>query len=104
MTKPNGIIENTISAAEAAIARGFPIECDVQLTGDGEAIVFHDFELDRLTGETGLVAERKLSDLSGIGIAGAKGGRQDPVVQGFLAASPGARRWSSRSRASSTAT
>jgi glycerophosphoryl diester phosphodiesterase len=72
--KPEGIIENTVSAAEAAIAHGFPIELDVQLTADNEAIVFHDFELDRLTGETGLVADRKLSDLTRIDIAGAKGG------------------------------
>ncbi|MFL5206532.1 MAG: glycerophosphodiester phosphodiesterase family protein, partial [Microvirga sp.] len=35
--KAEGIIENTISAAEAAIARGFPIELDVQLTADNEA-------------------------------------------------------------------
>jgi glycerophosphoryl diester phosphodiesterase len=43
------VIENTADAAEAAIASGFPIECDVQLTADGEAVVYHDFVLDRLT-------------------------------------------------------
>jgi glycerophosphoryl diester phosphodiesterase len=43
------IIENTADAAEAAIAKGFAIECDVQLTADGEAVVYHDFTLDRLT-------------------------------------------------------
>jgi glycerophosphoryl diester phosphodiesterase len=69
--KANGIIENTISAAKAAIAKGFSIECDVQLTADGEAIVFHDFELDRLTDGTGPVVDRKLSDLTTIGITGA---------------------------------
>ena len=47
--KAEGVIENTVSAAQAAIARGLPIELDVQLTADGEAIVFHDWELDRLT-------------------------------------------------------
>jgi len=87
--KAEGIIENTISAAEAAIARGFPIELDVQLTGDDEAIVFHDFELDRLTGQTGLVAERKLSALSGIGITGAKGGDRIPSFKDYLAAIAG---------------
>ena len=83
--KAEGIIENTVSAAEAAIARGFPIELDVQLTADNEAIVFHDFELDRLTGETGLVAERKLSDLNRIEIAGAKGGDKIPSFKDYLA-------------------
>ncbi len=53
-----GVLENTVTAAEAAAARGFAIECDVQLTRDGEAVVFHDFTLDRLTGETGPVAGR----------------------------------------------
>lgn len=51
----NGIIENSPTAALAAVERGFGIECDVQLTKDGEAVVFHDFELDRLTTSTGRV-------------------------------------------------
>lgn len=50
-----GIIENTPTAALAAVDRDFGIECDVQLTKDGEAVVFHDFELDRLTASTGRV-------------------------------------------------
>lgn len=83
--KANGIIENTLSAAEAAIARGFPIELDIQLTGDKEAIVFHDFELDRLTRTTGLVAERKLSELTGIDIAGTLGGDKIPSFKDYLA-------------------
>jgi glycerophosphoryl diester phosphodiesterase len=49
----NGIVENTPSAALAAIAGDFAIECDVQLTSDGEAVVFHDFELDRMTTASG---------------------------------------------------
>ncbi|QFU16680.1 glycerophosphodiester phosphodiesterase family protein [Microvirga thermotolerans] len=83
--KANGVIENTLAAAEAAIARGFPIELDVQLTADEEAIVFHDFELDRLTGRTGLVAERRLSELVDLGIAGAKGGDKIPSLKDYLA-------------------
>ncbi|HKH33089.1 MAG TPA: glycerophosphodiester phosphodiesterase family protein, partial [Beijerinckiaceae bacterium] len=53
-----GRIENTLSAADAAIAGGYPIECDVQDTADGEAVVFHDFTLDRLTAEDGFVHAR----------------------------------------------
>jgi glycerophosphoryl diester phosphodiesterase len=82
--KANGILENTLSAAEAAIARGLPIELDVQLTADNEAIVFHDFDLDRLTGDKGPVVERKLADLTRIGITGAKGGDRIPSFRQYL--------------------
>jgi glycerophosphoryl diester phosphodiesterase len=87
--KAEGVIENTISAAEAAIARGLPIELDVQLTADKEAIVFHDFELDRLTDEAGSVVERKLSDLTRIDISGAKDGDKIPSLKQFLDAIAG---------------
>ena len=50
-----GRIENSPAAARAAIEHGFAIECDVQLSADGEAMVFHDFRLDRLTAESGPV-------------------------------------------------
>ena len=56
-----GRIENTIPAVEAAIARGFAIECDLQLTRDDVPIVFHDDTLDRLTEATGPVAARTLA-------------------------------------------
>jgi glycerophosphoryl diester phosphodiesterase len=62
--------ENSLSAFSAAIARGIGIECDVQQSGDGRAVVFHDWELDRLTDETGAVAGRAASALSRIGLGG----------------------------------
>ncbi len=54
-TKSKGVIENTAGAFEAAIKGDYAIECDVQLTADGEAIVFHDDDLDRLTEAKGPV-------------------------------------------------
>lgn len=44
-----GLIENTAGAVEAAIAAGFGVEVDVQVSGDGEAMVYHDDALGRLT-------------------------------------------------------
>jgi glycerophosphoryl diester phosphodiesterase len=44
-----GIIENTPSAFTAAAAANYAIECDVQITADGEAMVYHDDALGRLT-------------------------------------------------------
>ena len=61
-----GLLENTRAAFEAAIARGFGIECDIQLTADGEAAVFHDFTLDRLTTASGRVDSQPLAALTAI--------------------------------------
>ena len=61
-----GVVENSPAAFEAAAARGLAIECDVQLTADGEAVVFHDFTLERLTAESGAVIERTAAALSAI--------------------------------------
>lgn len=60
------IIENTIEAAEAAAAVGYGIECDVQLTGDGEVVVFHDDRLDRLTAGSGALRDMNLAALRAI--------------------------------------
>jgi len=61
-----GIVENTLSAATAAIAKNFAIECDLQLTADGEAVVFHDDSLDRLTLASGPVRARSFAELKAI--------------------------------------
>lgn len=50
-----GCPENSMAAFEAAASRGIAIELDVQLSGDGVAMVFHDATLDRLTDATGPV-------------------------------------------------
>lgn len=62
--------ENALSAFAAAIEAGLGIECDVQRSSDGQAMVFHDWELDRLTAETGLVIERSAAKLGQIKIIG----------------------------------
>ena len=48
-----GVIENTPSAFRAAIAAGYGIECDLQISADGEAMVHHDDALGRLTDGAG---------------------------------------------------
>jgi len=65
-----GVPENSPSAFAAAIARGMGIECDVQKSADGQAMVFHDWELDRLTGESGPVAARTSAELGQIALSG----------------------------------
>ncbi len=65
-----GRIENSLSAAAAAMAQGFAIECDVQRTQDGEAVVFHDFGLERLTGMPGRIADLRLRQAEALCLAG----------------------------------
>jgi len=64
------VSENSLSAFSAAIALGLGIECDVQQTGDARAVVFHDWELDRLTGERGPVAGRTAAALAQVTLGG----------------------------------
>jgi glycerophosphoryl diester phosphodiesterase len=44
-----GIVENTAGAVQAALAAGYGIEVDLQISADGEAMVHHDAVLGRLT-------------------------------------------------------
>ncbi|MEE4201040.1 glycerophosphodiester phosphodiesterase family protein [Erythrobacter sp.] len=49
-----GVPENSLAAAKAAMAAGMGVECDVQRSLDRQAMVFHDWDLARLTDVTGL--------------------------------------------------
>lgn len=57
-----GVSENGMAAFRAAVAAGHGIECDVRLSLDGTAMIFHDAALSRMTGMEGelsaLPAER----------------------------------------------
>lgn len=67
-----GVIENTAQAFAGALKQNYAIECDLQLTQDGEAVVFHDETLDRLTEETGAVNRRDLKQLQNVTINNTK--------------------------------
>lgn len=64
--KDRGIIENSPSAVAAAIAGQYAIEVDLQLSADGEAMVFHDDDLLRLTGQSGPIAGASSGELTQI--------------------------------------
>ncbi len=61
-----GCIENTLSAARGAIEKGFAIECDVQLSRDGEVFVFHDDHLDRLTTKSGAFKDHTANEIASL--------------------------------------
>jgi len=52
-----GLIENTASAFAAAIAANYGMECDLQISADGETIVYHDDALGRVTEGRGRLVE-----------------------------------------------
>lgn len=58
-----GIIENTASAAAAAIAGRYGIEADLQISADGEAMVYHDDTLGRLTDGVGALRDMSAAAL-----------------------------------------
>jgi glycerophosphoryl diester phosphodiesterase len=61
-----GIIENMPAAAQAAVDGNFAIECDIQLSADGEAMVHHDGVLGRLTDGNGKLSEKTAAELKAI--------------------------------------
>ena len=80
--KQDDVIENSPSAARAAIAHGFAIECDIQRSSDGDAVVFHDEALERLTGQTGLVETFSAAELQQIDLLGTRD--TIPTLREFL--------------------
>lgn len=52
-----GVPENSLAAARAAIDAGYGIELDIQPARDGRPMVFHDYDLARLTGVQGVVTD-----------------------------------------------
>lgn len=65
-----GVVENSRAAVAAAVAAGYGVEIDIQRAADGEAMVFHDEALPRLTGAPGLIAEHTSDVLGGIRLSG----------------------------------
>ena len=64
--RSKGVIENSLPAFEAAIAAGYGIELDVQLSSDAQAMVFHDYDMGRLTGEPGAIQTRTAEVVRGM--------------------------------------
>jgi glycerophosphoryl diester phosphodiesterase len=64
--RARGVVENMPGAALAAIAANFGIECDIQLTADGEAMVHHDDELGRITEGSGALLGKTAAELKAV--------------------------------------
>jgi glycerophosphoryl diester phosphodiesterase len=78
----NAVWENTLPAFARAMELGYAIECDVRLTSDGEVVIFHDDQLDRLTGALGYIWQRTGAEMASLRV----GTTQDrvPSLQALL--------------------
>ncbi len=72
-----GVPENSLAAAEDAMARDMGIECDIQRSRDDHPVVFHDWELARLTGEAGDTEDRTADELEALRLLGTD---QGPIM------------------------
>lgn len=66
--------ENSLAAFRNSVKYGFGIELDVQLTKDGQVVVFHDYTLDRMCGEKGKISELTLEELRRFRLLGTEEG------------------------------
>ena len=65
-----GVIENTVGAFEAAIAKGYGIECDLRPAAGGLPVVFHDETLERLTEASGALSALGPAELARVRFKG----------------------------------
>ena len=61
-----GIIENSAESFKNAIDNHYGIECDVVLSRDGEVMVYHDYDLNRLCGIDKKVSETTKLELKSL--------------------------------------
>lgn len=66
----DGIPENSIAAFKAAVDAGYGIELDVQLSKDGQVVVFHDDTLNRVCGVDGRVDAYDYGELRQMSLLG----------------------------------
>lgn len=66
----NSVPENSLAAFEKACQSGHGIELDVQLSADGEVMVFHDYTLNRMTGKDAKVKELTCAELQALSLSG----------------------------------
>jgi glycerophosphoryl diester phosphodiesterase len=72
--KAKGRPENSLAAVRAAVEAGYGIEIDVQPSRDGVAMVFHDYDLERVTGRAGAIATLNAEELRAIRLLGGSEG------------------------------
>ena len=88
--RDKGVIENSKTAFAQAIKAGYGIECDLQLSGDGVPMVFHDAELSRLTRQAGKISSLSARQICRIKLTASKRGDTPQTFSEFLSQVDGA--------------
>ena len=73
-TRDKSIPENSLPAFERAAQAGYGMELDVQLSKDGQVVVFHDDTLDRVCGVHARVDEKTWAELQELRLCGTEYG------------------------------
>ncbi|MEG2930727.1 MAG: glycerophosphodiester phosphodiesterase family protein [Ruthenibacterium sp.] len=69
-TRDKAVPENSLAAFDAAVQAGYGIELDIQLSHDGQVVVFHDDTLERVCGVHGRVDAFSLAELQDMRLCG----------------------------------
>ena len=69
-SRDKSVPENSLKAFELAAAAGYGMELDVQLTRDGQVVVFHDDTLNRVCGVNGRVDDYTFAELQKFPLCG----------------------------------
>lgn len=69
-SRDKSVPENSLTAFRLAAEAGYAIELDVQLSKDGEVVVFHDDTLDRVCSVHARVDELTLAELKALRLCG----------------------------------
>jgi glycerophosphoryl diester phosphodiesterase len=70
----DGFPENSLVAIERACQAGYGVEFDVRLSSDGEAMIFHDDTLERMTGLEGPLSAFSARELASTALLGGPDG------------------------------
>lgn len=68
--RDKSVPENSLAAFERAASYGYGIELDVQLSSDGEVVVFHDDTLERVCGVDARVDSKTFAELRELSLCG----------------------------------
>lgn len=60
--------ENTLGAFKNTVKHGYGCELDVQMTTDGKLVVFHDYDMTRLTGVGGDIRTKSYEEIKNLKI------------------------------------